>query len=142
MQQRCDLNRKRSKRRKINCSIDGSYLDSVSQKYLLFADLSVQLQQRGVSRKTALLLLSKKSTVPLKDEWLEAFWCKICNKTQWYHVRKTGKQTYDLSIAQQEMWQQVQGVVNPDGNQSVSEFTRRQSRTLGSLAIKDFNFIK
>jgi hypothetical protein len=141
VKRRCDLNRKRSQRRKIYCPIHGSYLDSVSQKYLLFADLSVHLQQRGVGRKTALLLLSNKSTVPLKGEWLEAFWCKICQKTQWYHVRKTGERTYNLAIAPQELWQQVQGVVNPNGNSSVSEFTKRQSRTLGSTAIKDFNFI-
>jgi hypothetical protein len=141
VKRRCDINRKRSQRRKIYCPIHGSYLDSVSQKYLLFADLSVHLQQRGFGRKTALLLLSNKSTVPLKGEWLEAFWCKTCQKTQWYHVRKTGERTYNLAIAPQELWQQVQGVVNPNGNPSVSEFSKRQSRILGSTAIKDFNFI-
>ncbi len=139
--QRCDRNRKRSKRRAIFCPIDHHYLDSASAKYTLFADNSKQLQQRGVSRKAALLLMSNKTTVALDGEWVEAFWCSACQKTQWYHVRKTGDRTYDLAIAPPELWQQAQGVLHPNGNPSVGEFTRRQSRLPGGNASKDFKFV-
>jgi hypothetical protein len=139
--QRCNRNRKRSKRRAIYCPLDHHYLDSVSAKYTLFADDSKQLQQRGVSRKTALLLMANQHTVALDGEWIEAFWCPQCQKTQWYHVHKTGDRAYELSIAPPELWQQAQGVLHPDGNPSVSEFTRRQSRLPGCNAFKDFKFV-
>ena len=141
MEKRCHRNRKRSKRRAIYCPIDQQYLDSASAKYTLFADDSKQLQERGVSRKTALLLMSTKTTVALDGEWIEAFWCQECQKTQWYHVRRTSDRAYSLSIAPPELWQQVQGVLNPEGNPSVGEFTRRQSRLPGCNAFKDFKFI-
>lgn len=141
MQQRCNRNRRRSKRRAIYCPIDHRYLDSASPKYALFADHSKQLQQRGVSRKVALLLMSNKHTVALDGEWIEAFWCAECGTTQWYHVRKTGDRSYQLSIVPPELWQQAQGVLNADGNPSVGEFTRRQSRLPGCNTFKDFKFV-
>lgn len=141
MQQRCNRNRKRSKRRAIYCPIDHHYLDSASSKYTLFADDSKQLQQRGVSRKNALLLMANQCTVALDGEWIEAFWCPECQKTQWYHVRKTGDRSYEISRAPQELWQQAQGVLHPDGNPSVGEFTRRQSRLPSCNGFKDFKFV-
>jgi hypothetical protein len=81
---RCDRNRKRSKRRAIYCPIHGRYLNSVSQKYYLYADRPGQLQQRGIRRLKALMLVAKHTAVPLKDEWLEAFWCEDCQQTKWY----------------------------------------------------------
>ncbi len=141
MQKRCDRNRKRSKRRAIRCPIHGCYMDSVSQKQSLFADRPGQLQQRGINRKTALMLVANQTAVPLDGEWLEAFWCVECQRTKWYHVRKVDDRTYEISVAPQELWQQVQGVIDPKGNPSVSEFTRRQSRMLGYNGIKDFRFV-
>jgi hypothetical protein len=141
LQRRCDRNRKRSKRRAIYCPIHGSYLESVSQKYRLFADQADQLRQRGMSRKGALLLVATNTTVPLDGEWLEAFWCDHCQGTKWYHVRKTGDRTYELAIAPWELWQQVSGVIHPQGNPSVGEFTRRQSRMVGFQGVKEFSFV-
>lgn len=138
---RCDRNRKRSKRRAIYCPIHGCYLDSASPKRSLFADRPGHLQQRGMGRKSALMLMANQSTVPLDGEWLEAFWCNLCQETNWYHVHKTGDRTYQLSLAPQELWQRAQGVIDPKGNPSVSEFTRRHSRLLGCNGIKDFRFI-
>jgi hypothetical protein len=43
-------NRSRSQRRAIFCPIHGCYIDSVSQKYSLFADHVQQLQDRVVPR--------------------------------------------------------------------------------------------
>lgn len=141
MQRRCDRNRKRSKRRAIYCPIHGCYLDSMSQKYQLFADQPGQLQQRGMSRRSALMLVASQTTVPIDGEWLEAFWCEQCQATKWYHVRKSDERTYKLSAAPRELWQQVSGVIDPQGNPSVGEFTRRHSRLVGCSGIKDFKFV-
>ncbi|NJL19694.1 MAG: hypothetical protein HC895_00905 [Leptolyngbyaceae cyanobacterium SM1_3_5] len=148
MQKRCDRNRKRSKRRAIYCPTHGCAIDSVSQKYSLFADQAGQLQQRGISRRNALTLIAHQSAVPLSGEWLEAFWCEECQESRWYHVRKrevseTSKAaTYEVSIAPPELWQQVTGVPHPNGNPSVGEFTRRQSRMSSDRQIKDFCFVR
>ncbi|WNZ47621.1 hypothetical protein Q2T42_07225 [Leptolyngbya boryana CZ1] len=127
MQRRCERNRNRSKRRAIYCPIHNRLLDSASAKYPLFADQAGQLQARGMGRKAALLLISNATTVSLQGEWIEAFWCQDCQTINWYHVRKS-ERTYNLSVAPVELWQQAAGVIYPDGNASVGEFTRKQSR--------------
>ncbi|MBV5259701.1 hypothetical protein FLX56_14885 [Synechococcus moorigangaii CMS01] len=137
---RRDRNRKRSKRRSIFCPIHQCYLDSVSQKYPIYADRPDLLQNRGLSRRKALLLVATRTTVPLNGEWLEAFWCKCCQDTKWYHVRKRDRE-YQLSLASSELWQQATGVISHQGNPSVGEFTRRQSQCHGSTIVKDFRFI-
>jgi len=141
LQKRCDRNRKRSKRRSIYCPVHSCCLDSVSPKYTLFADQASQLQNRGVSKLNALMLMANQTAVPLSGEWLEAFWCNECQGNQWYHVRKVNS-VYDLSIAPPELWQQANGVINPHGNPSVGEFTRRNSRMLGFNGVKDFGFVQ
>jgi len=140
VQRRCNRNRKRSKKRPIYCPVHGCYLDSVSQKYALFADKPGQLQERGIGRKYALMLVANKTAVPLEGEWLEAFWCEQCQKKQWYHVRKRDH-TYNISLAPPELWQQAMGVINVQGNPSVGEFTRRQSKMVGFQGVKDFRFV-
>ena len=140
MTQRCNRNRNRSKRRAIFCPTHTCYLDSVSRKYSIYTDQAEQLQQRGVTRRNALLLVSSQTAVSLTGEWLEAFWCKCCQTTAWYHVRKQN-QVYSLSIAPPELWQQATGVINPNGNPSVGEFTRRQARCGQHSQIKDFRFV-
>ena len=141
VQRRCDRNRKRSKRRSIYCPTHNCYLDSVSPKRPLFADRPGQLQQRGVSRKNALMLVASQTAVPLTGVWLEAFWCNHCQETKWYHVRKKGDRGYEVSVAPVELWQQAEGVINPHGNPSVSEFTRRHARVTGYNGLKDFRFV-
>ncbi|OKH46066.1 hypothetical protein [Scytonema sp. HK-05] len=147
MQRRCDRNRKRSKRRAIYCPIHGCYLQSVSQKYTLFADRAGQLQQRGVSRQNALMLLAAKTAVSLEDEWLEAFWCEQCQETKWYHVQKHASKasrkegcSYEVSVASVELWQQAIGAIDPKGNPSVGEFTRSNARMVGYQNSKYFLF--
>jgi hypothetical protein len=121
--------------------VHGCYLDSVSPKYPLYADRAGQLQQRGIARRNALMLIATHTAVPLEKEWVEAFWCNQCQQTTWYHVRKTDDRTYEISIAPPSLWQQVTGVINPEGNPSVSEFTRKQSRMYGCKGIKNFSFL-
>lgn len=130
MGKRCNRNRNRSKRRAIFCPIHGCCLHSVSQKYPLFADRPGQLQQRGMSRRSAMMLVQNKTAVSLQGEWLEAFWCEECQQTKWYYVRKVEERKYVVSVAPRELWQQVDGVVNPRGNPSVGEFTQREARGL------------
>ncbi|MDJ0795244.1 MAG: hypothetical protein QNJ51_00155 [Calothrix sp. MO_167.B12] len=130
MQRRCDRNRKRSKRRAIYCPIHGCYLDSVSQKYPLFASSPGQLQHRGVRKREALILIASQTAVTLKNEWLEAFWCKECQQKKWYHIHKSSTNIYEVAVASPELWQQVMGVTYPQGNPSVGEFTSRNSRTM------------
>lgn len=139
LQSNCSRNRKRSRRRAIFCPCHGCYLDSVSQKHSLFADKAEHLQARGVRRKNALMLVASRTTVPLEGEWLEAFWCDQCQMARWYHVSKIdGK--YSLEIANPDLWQQATGVIHPDGNSSVGEFTRRQARMLRYNKVNDFHF--
>ncbi|KAM3099456.1 hypothetical protein ACKFKG_03315 [Phormidesmis sp. 146-35] len=140
MQKRCDRNRKRSKRRAIYCPVHGCHLHSVSQKYSLFADRAEQLQQRGVGRKAALMSMAAHTTVSLNGEWLEAFWCDECQRNEWYHVQKQNH-TYQVAPAPAELWQQAIGVTDPQGNPSVGQFTRQQSRTLRFDGVKDFRFM-
>jgi hypothetical protein len=145
LQNKCARNRKRSKRRAIYCPIHGYHLDSVSQKYSLFADRAEQLQQRGMNRRNALMLVASKTTVPLEGEWLEAFWCPECQATHWYHIHKRdykGRIIYELMPAPAELWQQASGLIHPHGNPSVGEFTRRQSRLIGFQGLKDFQHVR
>ncbi|WP_026104410.1 hypothetical protein [Anabaena sp. PCC 7108] len=137
MQKRCDRNRNRSKRRAIYCPVHSCYMNSMSQKYGLFAERAGQLQQRGMRRREALMLVAAKTTVAIQGEWLEAFWCDHCQETNWYHVRKL-ESVYELSLAPAELWQQATGVINPHRNPSVGEFTFRQSHVIGGNSIKDF----
>jgi hypothetical protein len=137
VQKRCERNRKRSQRRAIHCPIHGCYIDSVSQKHGLFAEQAGQLQERGIARREAMILVANKTTVSLTGEWLEAFWCEECQETKWYHVHKHGSK-YEISLAPAELWQQATGVIHPHRNPSVGEFTYRQSRMLGGNSVKDF----
>ncbi len=137
MQDKCNQNRKRSKRRAIYCPIHGCYLDSVSQKYKLYADRAGQLQERGIGRQNALILVASRTAIPLEGEWLEEFWCDGCQQTKWYHIKKCDR-IYEVAIAPPELWQQASGVIHAEGNPSVGEFTKRQARTVGSSCTQDF----
>ncbi|MFN9614309.1 MAG: hypothetical protein ACK55Q_02375, partial [Dolichospermum sp.] len=124
----------------IYCPIHNCYMDSVSQKYGLFAEKPGQLQARGIARREAMILVAAKTTVSLEGEWLEAFWCQECQETRWYHVHKLNSK-YELYLASAEIWQQATGVIDPHRNPSVGEFTYRQSRTLNGNSVKDFSIL-
>ncbi|WP_316436946.1 hypothetical protein [Leptolyngbya sp. NK1-12] len=87
------------------------------------------------------MLVASRATVPLEGEWLEAFWCSECQQTRWYHVRKTSDRTYEVSLAPAELWQQATGVIHPQGNPSVGEFTRKHARMLNYNGIAQFKYI-
>ncbi|MCG8363047.1 MAG: hypothetical protein MJA27_06920 [Pseudanabaenales cyanobacterium] len=148
MTRRCDRNRKRSKRRAIYCPIHQCYLDSASRKYSLFADKPEHLQQRGMKRLSALTLIQSCTAVPLTGEWLEAFWCQDCQARAWYHVRRYenpqsrgGAYGYELAPAPESLWRQASGVIQPGGNPSVGEFTRRSARNNSYQGVRGFSLI-
>lgn len=139
MQKRCDKNRKRSKRRGIYCPVHGCYLHSVSQKHALYADKVEHLQQQGVCKRSAQMLIANQSVVVLSAEWLEAFWCDFCAETVWYHVRKFDT-TYQISAVPQELWQRAIGTIDAEGNPSVGEFTRRSAKMTAYKTSERFKF--
>jgi hypothetical protein len=138
---RAKRNRKRTQRRAIYCPTHNCHMDSVSQKYSMYAETAGQLQERGIGRRTALLLISTNTTVPLDGEWLEAFWCDHCQQTEWYHVKRIDNRHYEIKPAPAELWHQVQGVIHPQGNPSVGEFTRKAARMAGHQGLKQFRFV-
>jgi hypothetical protein len=100
-----------------------------------------------MNRRTALMLMQSKTAVPLVGEWLEAFWCVECQETKWYHIHRQESSypsqaaTYRVAIAPPELWQQATGMIHPNGNPSVGEFTRRHARMVGHRGIRDFVFV-
>lgn len=80
-----------------------------------------------MGKRSAQMLITAKGTVTLNGQWLEKFWCSECQESKWYRVSKCDR-TYNISVAPTEVWQRSQGVSNPEGNPSVGEFTRWQSR--------------
>ena len=151
MQDSCVKKKKksRSKRRSIYCPVHNCYLDSVSRKYHLFAAEASQLQSRGMRLATAQMVINTHTTVSLQGEWLEALWCDQCQTTSWYHIRKTGdvpsdrqrQRLYEVSLAPDKLWQTVGGVIHPNGNPSVGEFTRMSAKMTGYQGVKAFGSI-
>ncbi|MGB3639023.1 MAG: hypothetical protein WBA39_15820, partial [Rivularia sp. (in: cyanobacteria)] len=101
----------------------------------LFASHPGQLQQKGIGRLHAKILIASQTAVLLEDEWLEAFWCDECQQTKWYRVKigknslkNGGRTSYSISLAPEQLWEQAVGVDETRGNPSVSEFTRRHAR--------------
>ncbi|MBU6228455.1 MAG: hypothetical protein KGQ93_02025 [Cyanobacteria bacterium REEB459] len=147
-QLRSNRSRSRSKRRAIYCPSHGCPLESVSCKHQLYADRAEQLQQRGMGRRTALTVIRTHTAVPITGEWLEAFWCPQCQEVTWYHVWLCNpdavshqRRQYVVRPAPQALWQQATGVIDPDGNPSVGEFTRTLARMTSYQGLKGFRFI-
>ena len=147
MTHRRKRNRKRSIRRAIYCPIHHCYLDSVSRRYPLYADRAEQLQQRGMGRLNALTLVKTHTAVPIAGEWLEAFWCQECQEKTWYHVKRHDPKAshirarFEVRRAPEELWQQVSGVIYPNGNPSVGEFTRKSARMKNYQGVKGFRHL-
>lgn len=138
---RGDRPRRRSKRRGVLCPKHGCYLDSCSPKYYLYVDQESQLRVRGVAHRTAVQLIHVYGAIPLRNEWLEEFWCKECQQKVWYHVRRDENLIFHLVPAPSSLWHQVSGVIDPRGNPSVSEFTRTQSRAVGVHGLRSYRFL-
>ncbi|QDZ41549.1 hypothetical protein FRE64_14365 [Euhalothece natronophila Z-M001] len=138
MGRRCDRNRKRSKRRAIYCPHHGCYLDSVSQKYPIYADRPEHLQEQGMTKKTATLVLATRTAVRT-NVWIEAFWCPECEAVTWYLVERNSDRSFKVSPVPRGLWERMEGAIDPFGNPTVSEFTRKQAKRLTDRLYKDYN---
>ncbi|MEL6160821.1 MAG: hypothetical protein AAFR18_16565 [Cyanobacteria bacterium J06627_32] len=114
----------------------------MSQKHRLYADKAEHLRERGMGRKVSLMVMASHTTVALDGEWLEAFWCEECQQNEWYWVKRSEAGEYSLHKVPHDLWQQAQGVILANGNPTVSEFTRRQSRRMSYQGAKDFAAIR
>jgi hypothetical protein len=101
-----------------------------------------------MGRRLALTVIQTHTAVPIPGEWLEAFWCPECQETTWYHVRRCTldnpshqREQYNIRPAPQPLWQQAAGVIHPEGNPSVGEFTRRLSRMTSYQGVKGFRYL-
>ncbi len=136
-------NRRRSRRRELLCPLHPEIkLLSVSAKHRLYATEVGQLLIRGLSRRRSdELLQAYRHVLPLENEWLEAFWCEGCGCSRWWHVQRHGGLEHSLRPVPRELWEQASGVIRPEGNPTISQFSRRQARATGVQGLKQFRFL-
>lgn len=97
---------------------------------------------RGLSkRKADELLTAYRRVLPLSDEWLECFWCHACNSSTWWHVKRLDRLQHILSPVPRDLWEQASGVIRPEGNPTVSQFTRRHARANGVTGMRQYRFL-
>lgn len=117
-------------------------LFSVSAKHHLYLTEAGPLILRGLSKRRADELLSAyRKVLPLTDEWIERFWCEQCGSSSWWHVRRLDRISYTISAVPVELWEQATGVVRPEGNPTVSQFTRRHARANGVTGMRQYRFM-
>jgi hypothetical protein len=117
-------------------------LFSISTKHHLYATEVGTLVLRGLKRSTATELLAQyRNVLPLNDEWLEGFWCQSCYQVRWWHVTRSKQHHYQLQSIAPGLWEQVSGVIRPEGNPSVGQFTRQSARATGVHGLKQFCFL-
>lgn len=135
--------RRRPRRRELFCPLHPEEkLFSVSPKHYLYVTEVGQLVIRGLNRRKAdELLAAYKHVLPLTNEWLECFWCASCGTSAWWHVRRHDRLEHSLSKVARELWEQATGVIRPEGNPTVSQFTRRQARATGVTGMRQYRFL-
>jgi hypothetical protein len=135
--------RRRPRRRELFCpSHPEQKLISVSGKHHLYLTDVGQLVIRGLSRKKAdEILAAFNHVLPLNDEWLECFWCDDCQNSVWWHVKRKDRLSHSLHPAPRELWEQATGVIRPEGNPTISEFSRRHARASGVSGRRQFRFL-
>ncbi|MFN5194651.1 MAG: hypothetical protein ACK5E6_09530 [Cyanobacteriota bacterium] len=135
--------RRRPRRRELFCPLHPEHrLYSVSPKHHLYLTDAGQLVIRGLRRsRAAEVMQAYRHVVPLNDEWLEAFWCDGCATTTWWHVKRHDRLEYSLQVVSRELWENATGVIRPEGNPTVSQFTRRQARATGITGLRQYRFL-
>lgn len=137
------FSRRRPRRRELFCPHHADQkLISVSNKHHLYLTEIGQLVIRGLSRRKADEILSAyNNVVSLTDEWLECFWCQSCEGSRWWHVKRLEKLTYHLSPVPRDLWEQATGVIRPEGNPTISQFSRQQARASGVHGMRQYRFL-
>ncbi|MFP4135331.1 MAG: hypothetical protein ACLFQP_12395 [Halothece sp.] len=110
----------------------------MSQKYPIYADRPEHLQEQGMTKKTATLVLATRTAVRT-NVWVEAFWCRECEAVTWYLVRKTDDRAFEVSPVPRGLWERMEGAIDPFGNPTVSEFTRKEAKRLNNRLYKDYD---
>lgn len=98
------------------------------RKYFLHLLTQEQLRQRGMSDKTARLVIQAYPVLVLSNEWLEELHCPQCGSSRWCHVVRHDRVAHTVRWAPRDLWQQVAHVDPLESNPTVSQFTRRESR--------------
>ncbi len=135
--------RRRTSRRQLTCPCHiNEQLTSISPKHNLYITDVETLALRGISKSVAEAVLAEhRHVVHISDEWLEGFWCRACAEVRWWHVIRSGQHCYQLKPIAHGLWEQVSGVVRPEGNPSVGQFSREQSRAAGVHGLKQYQFL-
>ena len=121
--------RRRPKGRNLACPFhDDAVLKGNGKKYFLHLLSAEELQQRGMTTKTARLVINAYPVFVLSNEWLEELYCDQCGANRWFHITKHDADHYSVRVAPQHLWEQVAHVDPTVANPTVSEFTRRQAR--------------
>lgn len=123
--------RSRPKRRQLLCpGHPDQRIAGTGKKYYLHLLKPEELKARGMSDKTARLVIQAYPVLVLSNEWLEELFCPKCGTSRWCHVTRGETGSLGVRWAKPELWQQVAHVDPLLPNPSVSEYTRRQARRL------------
>jgi len=103
-------------------------IEGNGKKYFLHLLSPEELQARGMSHKTARLVIEAYPVLVLSNEWLEELFCPKCGSLRWCHVVQLDRVKHQVRWAPRELWEQVAHVDPVSPNPSVSDFTRRSAR--------------
>jgi len=120
---------RRPGRRKLFCPAHPEQrIEGNGKKYFLHLLRPEELKARGMSHKTAQLVIQAHPVLVLSNEWLEELFCPQCGSSRWCHITRIDRVLHHVRWAPRELWQQVAHVDPTSPNPSVSEYTRRNAR--------------
>jgi hypothetical protein len=92
-------------------------------------------------RKASELLEAYNNVLAIGNEWLECFWCEHCQQSRWWHVIRHDRINHELKPISREIWERASGVIRPEGNPTIGEFTRKQARATGAQGMRQYKFM-
>ena len=103
-------------------------IEGNGKKYFLHLLNPEDLKARGMTHKTAQLVIQAHPVLVLSNEWLEELFCPQCGSSRWCYISRIDRVLHHVRWAPRELWQQVAHVDPTSPNPSVSEYTRRIAR--------------
>jgi hypothetical protein len=120
---------RRPQRRQLFCPAHPEQrIEGNGRKYFLHLLTPEDLKARGMSYKTAQLVINAYPVLVLSNEWIEELFCPQCGSSRWCHITQLDRHTHSLRWAPPELWQQVAHVDPLVPNPTVSQYTRRAAR--------------